>query len=153
MRNVARRSSATFALLVALASIAIAGCGGSGGTTTVTQEQGPGSGQGAGGAGKSAPGPGTTTTTTTQTTPPTTPTTTATSGSVSCGGDLSVGPNTSCPFAENVRDEYEKSGGGNVIVRAFSPTTGVTYEMACGSTGDTIVCTGGNDASVFFPGG
>jgi hypothetical protein len=72
---------------------------------------------------------------------------------VSCGGDLSVGPNTSCPFAENVRDEYEQSGGGNVIVRAFSPTTGVTYEMACGTTGDTIVCTGGNDASVFFPEG
>jgi hypothetical protein len=71
---------------------------------------------------------------------------------VSCGGDLSVGPNTSCPFAENVRDEYEQSGGGNVIVRAFSPTTGVTYEMACGTTGETIVCTGGNDASVFFPG-
>jgi hypothetical protein len=72
-------------------------------------------------------------------------------GSQSCGGDLSVGPNTSCEFAQNVRAAYQGSGGGNVIVSAYSPVTSTTYEMACGSTGGTVVCTGGNNASVFFP--
>ncbi|HEY7152311.1 MAG TPA: hypothetical protein VH391_11585 [Solirubrobacterales bacterium] len=89
--------------------------------------------------------------TTTTTTGSTTSAASPPSGSSSCGGDLSVGPNTSCSFAVNVRDAYEKSGGGNVIVKAFSPATNVTYEMACGSTGNQVVCTGGNNASVFFP--
>jgi len=37
------------------------------------------------------------------------------------------------------------------LIKAFSPVTNTTYEMACGSTGSTVVCTGGNNASVFFP--
>lgn len=89
---------------------------------------------------------GGTTTTTTASPSPAPP-----GGSSSCGGDLSVGPSTSCAFAVNVRDAYEKSGGGNVIVKAYSPVTNTTYEMACGSTGNQVVCTGGNNASVFFP--
>jgi Flp pilus assembly protein TadG len=90
----------------------------------------------------------------TTTTPAPTTTTSSSSGSggsTSCGGDLSVGPSTSCSFAANVRSAYEKSGGGNVLIKAFSPVTNTTYEMACGSTGSTVVCTGGNNASVFFP--
>ena len=66
--------------------------------------------------------------------------------------NLDRAPNTSCPFAVNVKAAYDKAGGGNVVIHVFSPTTGQTYEMACGSTGGTICCTGGNGASVFFPG-
>ena len=65
-----------------------------------------------------------------------------------CGGDLVVGPNTSCAFAENVRAEYLRSGPGWINV--FSPTTGRSYDMFC--TGSSPhVCTGGNNAAVYFP--
>jgi hypothetical protein len=72
-------------------------------------------------------------------------TTYATSG---CGGGLVVGPNTSCPFAANVRAEYYRSGAGWIVVH--SPTTGRTYDMFCTST-SPHVCTGGNNAAVYFP--
>jgi hypothetical protein len=72
------------------------------------------------------------------------------SGTRYCGGDLSVGPNTSCPFAQNVRDAYAGSGGGNVTVSAYSPATNRDYLMYC-SGGSPHVCTGGNNASVYFP--
>jgi hypothetical protein len=71
-----------------------------------------------------------------------------TAGTTNCGGGLSVGPNTSCPFAQNVRSEYEASGSSTV--RAFSPATGETYVMSCTSD-SPHVCTGGNNASVYFP--
>ncbi len=93
---------------------------------------------------------GATTTSAATTSAATTPASTA--GTSSCGSGISVGPNTSCPFAVNVKAAYDKAGGGNVLIHVFSPTTGQTYEMACGGTGGTIVCTGGNGASVFFPG-
>jgi glucodextranase-like protein len=65
-----------------------------------------------------------------------------------CGGDLVVGPNTSCAFADNVQAEYYRSGPGWINV--YSPTTGRTYDMYC--TGSSPhVCTGGNDAAVYFP--
>lgn len=70
-------------------------------------------------------------------------------GSRSCGGSLSVGPNTSCGFAANVRDAYYSSGGDSVV-DAYSPATGRTYTMQC-SGGSPHVCTGGNNASVYFP--
>ena len=70
----------------------------------------------------------------------------------SCGGDLSVGPNTSCPFAANVEQAYAQSGGGNTDVTASSPTTGQTYTMHC-TAGTPHVCTGGNNASVYFTSG
>ena len=69
-------------------------------------------------------------------------------GTTNCGGDLSVGPSTSCPFAEAVRNAYESHGPG--LVEAYSPVTNQTYEMNC-SAGSDVVCTGGNDASVSFP--
>jgi len=65
-----------------------------------------------------------------------------------CGGGLAVGPHTTCAFAENVRSAYEANGPGTMVV--YSPVTQQNYEMTC-STGTPIVCTGGNDASVYFP--
>lgn len=69
------------------------------------------------------------------------------SAATSCGGGLSVGPDTTCGFAENVRVAYERNGPGAVL--AYSPATGATYAMSC-STGPSVICTGGNDASVYF---
>jgi hypothetical protein len=64
-----------------------------------------------------------------------------------CGGDLVVGPNTTCGFAENVRAEYLSSGPGWINV--YSPATGRTYDMYCTAT-SPHVCTGGNNAAVYF---
>jgi hypothetical protein len=90
-------------------------------------------------AGEAAPG----------TAPPPSAPPPASSGETSCGSGVSVGPNTSCPFAHSVRRAYTESGGAS-SVRAHSPVTGLTYTMTC--TGDSPhVCTGGNNASVYFP--
>jgi hypothetical protein len=68
-------------------------------------------------------------------------------GQTPCGGGLSVGPDTSCAFGENVYQAYEDYGPGNVT--AYSPVTGLNYTMYCsGST--PVVCTGGTNASVYF---
>jgi len=72
----------------------------------------------------------------------------ATSSGSSCGGGLSVGPYTTCPFAQNVREVYDREGPGSHAV--YSPVTGNTYTMSC-SYGHPVVCTGGNNASVYFP--
>jgi hypothetical protein len=65
-----------------------------------------------------------------------------------CGGGLSVGPNTSCAFAQNVRSAFDGSGPGTVAV--FSPVTNQTYYMSCNAS-SPHVCTGGNNATVYFP--
>jgi RNA polymerase subunit RPABC4/transcription elongation factor Spt4 len=72
-------------------------------------------------------------------------------GTTSCGGDLFVGPNTSCPFARNVEAAYARSGGGNTPVTAYSPVTGLTYTIDC-TGGAPHVCTGGttHNASIYF---
>jgi hypothetical protein len=68
-------------------------------------------------------------------------------GQTSCGGGLSVGPDTTCAFAENVYQAYLSQGSG--YVTAYSPVTQLSYTMYCsGST--PVVCTGGNNASVYF---
>jgi len=68
----------------------------------------------------------------------------------SCGGSLSVGPDTSCPFAENVRVAYESEiGAGPGTIYAYSPANNEVYEMSC--TGAPHECTGAISASVFFP--
>lgn len=72
------------------------------------------------------------------------------SGASNCGGGLTAGANTSCPFAENVRAAFEASGGG--VLDVYSPTTGKTYRMYC-TSGSPHVCTGGNGASVYFSSG
>jgi Glucodextranase, domain B len=72
------------------------------------------------------------------------------SSATDCGGGLTAGAHTSCPFAENVRAAYESSGSG--ILDVYSPTTGQTYRMYC-TSGSPHVCTGGNGASVYFSSG
>ena len=65
-----------------------------------------------------------------------------------CGNELTVGPDTTCSFAENVRAKYDEAGPGTYEI--YSPVTEKTYEMTC-STGTPVTCTGGNNASVYFP--
>jgi hypothetical protein len=68
-----------------------------------------------------------------------------------CSGSLSVNEHTTCGFAENVEGAYyEEVGSGAGTVIAYSPTTGRTYSMYC-TAGSPHVCTGGNDAAVYFP--
>lgn len=71
-----------------------------------------------------------------------------------CGGDVFAGPNTSCPFAENVEKAFRAARCGSygcsvdaVTVTAFSPVTGRTYVMHC-SSGPPLVCRGGVNALV-----
>lgn len=81
--------------------------------------------------------------------PGTTPATS--SGGSSCGGGLSVGPNTTCGFAANVEADYfSEIGSGSGTVVSYSPTTGKLYSMYC-TAGSPHECTGGNNASVYFP--
>jgi hypothetical protein len=72
-------------------------------------------------------------------------------GSGNCGGSLSVGPNTTCGFAENVEYEYfAEIGTGSGTVTAYSPVTERLYSMYC-TAGEPHECTGGNNATVYFP--
>jgi hypothetical protein len=78
------------------------------------------------------------------------PTTAGSSGS-SCGGELSVGANTTCAFAENVESDYfSEVGSGSGSVVSYSPVTGKLYTMYC-TAGEPHECTGGNNATVYFP--
>lgn len=69
-------------------------------------------------------------------------------GRSSCGDELSVGPNTTCVFARAVRSAYSSEGAGTYPV--YSAVTQRAYTMTC-SGGSPHVCTGGNNASVYFP--
>jgi hypothetical protein len=69
-------------------------------------------------------------------------------GGSDCGGGLHAGPNTSCPFAANVRDAYNEAPGARTTVRVFSPVTNQTYTMTCTPAGAGVTCSGGNSASV-----
>lgn len=58
---------------------------------------------------------------------------------------------TSCPFAEEVRKSYGANPVRNtvVVIPAYSPVTGVSYDMTC--SGERLVtCTGGNNAVVYL---
>jgi hypothetical protein len=55
---------------------------------------------------------------------------------------------TSCPFALNVAREYTRVGI-NTSFSAYSPTTQQSYTMRCAS-GELILCTGGNQATVYL---
>jgi hypothetical protein len=69
----------------------------------------------------------------------------------SCGGSLSVGPNTTCEFAQNVEnDYYAEIGSGAGTVDSYSPAKDRYYPMYC-TSGSPHECTGGNNASVYFP--
>lgn len=87
----------------------------------------------------------------TSTDPPTYPT----GATASCGGTVFVGPDTSCPFAENVVQAYTNAFGtavnGVTTVTASSPVTGQTYTMRCTSLWP-VACRGGTNALVeFYP--
>jgi hypothetical protein len=72
-----------------------------------------------------------------------------------CGDRTSVGPDTSCPFAENVREQYRRfEQGGSATIDVYSPVTQETYTMNCvrvGINNNYVNCRGGNDAVVEFP--
>jgi hypothetical protein len=72
----------------------------------------------------------------------------STSNQSSCGGGLSVGPDTTCEFAEAVQSAYQSSGGSSTV-EAYSAVTKKDYEMTC-VTGARVTCTGGIGASVYF---
>jgi hypothetical protein len=76
----------------------------------------------------------------------------AAAGSTQCGPALRAGPNTSCAFAENVREAYFEAPGAHATVEVFSPTTGRAYTMSCSPAGSGVTCSGGNNASVSFGG-
>ncbi len=67
-----------------------------------------------------------------------------------CGGGLYVNADTSCPFAQNVEANYTGLGPDY----ASSPVTGQDYTMNCVpgygnlNGGDSVVCTGGDNALV-----
>jgi hypothetical protein len=85
-----------------------------------------------------------------QANPPDSPAPTS-NGSGNCGGSLSVGPNTTCAFAENVEYAYfAEIGSGSGTVTAYSPVTEKLYSMYC-TAGEPHECSGGNDATVYFP--
>jgi hypothetical protein len=75
-------------------------------------------------------------------------------GLTACNDVVSVGPNTSCPFAINVAraysdSSYVESNGDVYLPEVYSPTTGRYYNMTC-AVGLTVVCRGGNNASVYI---
>lgn len=67
----------------------------------------------------------------------------------SCGGNLSVGANTSCAFARYVEAALSAAGGGSQTLSVYSPTTGKYYTMTC-VAGVPTVCRGGNNAVVYI---
>ena len=69
-------------------------------------------------------------------------------GSRDCGGGLSANQSTSCTFARIVRDNYNDNP--QTTVKAYSPVTNQAYTMTC-TDGSPHVCTGGNNATVYFP--
>jgi hypothetical protein len=66
-----------------------------------------------------------------------------------CGGNLSVGANTSCAFARYVEAALSDAGGGTRTLSVYSPTTGRYYTMTC-VAGVPTVCRGGNNAVVYI---
>jgi hypothetical protein len=70
------------------------------------------------------------------------------SGGTDCGGGVHAGPNTSCPFARNVRKAYDAAPGTTASMRVFSPVTHLTYTMSCAAAGSGVTCSGANNASV-----
>lgn len=89
-------------------------------------------------------------------TPTASPTTPAPPNLTACDQNISAGPYTSCPFAENVFVAYYRDWRANgqeqrSTITAYSPVTHLTYTMACANDGTTVVCTGGVKSLVTFP--
>jgi hypothetical protein len=72
-----------------------------------------------------------------------------------CGDRVSAGPDTSCAFAQNVREHYVPfEREGSVVIHVYSPVTQETYAMNCvtvGTTDNYVTCRGGDNAEVSFP--
>jgi hypothetical protein len=74
-----------------------------------------------------------------------------------CDQNISVGPATTCGFANNVFRAFasnvsnEGSSPGNSTVRATSPATGRTYSVSCRTSSETTECSAGKEARVRFP--
>ena len=77
----------------------------------------------------------------------------AASGLRSCGGNLSANGHTSCPFAEAVyRVVAVNNGSRQGVYSVYSSVTGQYYSMTCSFENTSMVCRGGNDAVVSWPG-
>lgn len=62
-------------------------------------------------------------------------------------------PATSCPFAEEARNEYaaqSSPSSGPVHLRVVSPATFKWYDLACLSSPDYVTCTGGAAAVIYL---
>lgn len=74
------------------------------------------------------------------------------------GGNLSSAwkgtSSTSDPFVRNVHSAYVRyrnsTGAESGTITAYSPTTGLTYNMWCRPAGSNIKCTGGRNAVVYI---
>ena len=132
--------------LVALAGLAL-GAVAAGGlfspktSTQTTTVVGKGGASSTGGTGSSS------TSTSSSTSIPSGPATVTTA----CGGGVSIGPNTSCGFAETVAHAYDRTAGGTQAVNAYSPAAERTYTIDCRG-GSPVACTGGTTvgASIYF---
>lgn len=65
-----------------------------------------------------------------------------------CGSAYGDG-SASCPFVENVSDDYYTSGESNVFM-SYSPTTEKTYTVTCNGDAPTV-CTAGRAAVIYIP--
>jgi serine/threonine-protein kinase len=65
---------------------------------------------------------------------------------------VSIGPNTSCGFAETVAHAYDRTAGGTQAISAYSQAAGRTYTIDCRG-GSPVACTGGTTvgAAIYFP--
>jgi hypothetical protein len=95
-----------------------------------------------------------TSTSSTYSAPGTAPTnTTPSAGSQKCDANITAGPDTSCPFAENVSRAvaagYQRTGQIPTQVTSSSPVTGKSYQLSCVSA-TIISCTTASGASATF---
>ena len=76
-------------------------------------------------------------------------------GLTACDQNISVNGTTSCPFADNVFNQYaidvQQNGAGSYSVAAASPSTGQTYTDNCEMNSDTQIvdCSHGGDLIQF----
>jgi hypothetical protein len=68
-----------------------------------------------------------------------------------CGDGVIAGPETSCGFALNTRDEYEREiGAGSGSIEAWSEANEQWYPMYC-TEGSEHECSGAISATVYWP--
>lgn len=102
------------------------------------------------------PAQGQTTTTSSSGTAAAPTTATPPSGTRPCDQNISVGSDTSCPFAENVFQAvvtgYQQTGSVPSTVTASSPVTHRSYSLSCGlGAANLITCTSSTNSLVTFP--